>query len=292
MPKPTINIEIRVMLLSDMEAIMQLKNAENWNQTEQDWEFLIEQNPNYCFVACIDGLIVGTVTAMEFENKLAWIGMMLVSKNYRGLGISKMLLNTVINKLKFCESIKLDATPAGIPVYKKLGFSDEYEICRMTISNLLLDSKSQFEKSNNSVEPINEIILSEVAKYDQEVYGVNRKPLMQFMLRHKNNCHWCLKEGDLLIGYISGRNGNNYFQIGPLLAASTSEAKILLTAAFQNLLGKPILVDVLKQQPELIEWLTTIGFEVQRDFTRMYLKNNSCDNQIENHFVIAGPELG
>ena len=130
--------KVRKMQASDMAVIMQIKTAENWNQTETDWQFLITSNPELCFVAIINNEVIGTVTAINYHNKIAWIGMMLVSKLHRGMGISKMLLNTIIEKLKGCESIRLDATPAGIPVYKKLGFVEEYKITRIGMSTIVV----------------------------------------------------------------------------------------------------------------------------------------------------------
>ena len=87
------------MRATDLVALMQIKNDENWNQTEEDWLFLIKSNPKCCLVAILENRVIGTVTAINYHQKLAWIGMMLVSKKYRGLGISKILLNTVIENL-------------------------------------------------------------------------------------------------------------------------------------------------------------------------------------------------
>jgi len=284
-------IELRPMVLTDMPSLMRLKNDESWNQTEDDWAFLIDQNQHYCLVACNKELVVGSVTAMKYGNNLAWIGMMLVNKDYRGQGISKLLLNTIIEKLQDCDSIKLDATAAGIPVYTKLGFSAEYEICRMTVSELPVDTQVQFENPDYKIQPINDSNKNQVSALDQQFYGVNRSELLQFLLDHQQDNCWSLKQGNSLTGYVFCRKGSQYIQIGPLLAQSTAEAKILLTKVFQNLSGKPILVDVLKQQHELVDWLISMGFVEQRSFTRMYLKNSIGTGQLENQFLIAGPEL-
>ena len=71
------------MRATDLEALMQIKNDENWNQTEEDWLFLIKSNPKYCLVAVSENRVIGTVTAIDYHQELAWIGMMLVSKKYR-----------------------------------------------------------------------------------------------------------------------------------------------------------------------------------------------------------------
>lgn len=290
------NLIIRQMQLTDMDAVMQIKNAEKWNQTEQDWEFLMMQNPEYCLVACIDDEVVGTVTAINYDNQLAWIGMMLVSKAFRGLGISKTLLTTIIEKLKDCKSIKLDATPAGIPVYQKLGFVEEYEVCRMINPQLRSiygkDDQDHHGKSELSLLPITESNIGEVSKADQQLFGVNRLYLFQYLLKQPSNVCWCLKQGGQILGYVFGRDGSNYFQVGPLLAQSALEAKILLKKSFDNLAEKPVVVDVLKQKQEIIDWLISIGFVEQRNFMRMFLHNNDYTGRIDKQYLISGPELG
>jgi hypothetical protein len=42
----------------------------------------------------------------------------------------------------------------------------------------------------------------------------------------------------------------------------------------------------------LIEWLEIIGFEKQRQFTRMYLHNNPFPGIVKNQYLICGPEYG
>src|SRR4030095_5289656 len=127
---------LRSMQPGDIDSAMKLSEAEGWNQTEKDWELFLENDGNICLVAESGNMVVGTTTAINYSNQVAWIGMVLVNKEFRGRGISQSLLTRVIEKLERCKSIKLDATPQGQQVYKKLGFEDEYLIDRMTISSM------------------------------------------------------------------------------------------------------------------------------------------------------------
>src|SRR5690606_26354315 len=106
-------ITVRPMKKEDLLAAMSIKNAEGWNQTLKDWEFLFNDSPHLCLVALMEGEIIATVTALSYDNKLAWIGMMLVKKEYRGLGIGQMLMKSILEELKDYPCVKLDATPAG-----------------------------------------------------------------------------------------------------------------------------------------------------------------------------------
>src|SRR6185503_14350588 len=90
---------IREMHLEDITGAMKLSTAEGWNQTENDWKFLIENPKNTCDVAECSNTIIGTTTAMNYSNKIAWIGMVLVDKEFRGQGVSASLLTVVLKRL-------------------------------------------------------------------------------------------------------------------------------------------------------------------------------------------------
>jgi len=51
-------------------------------------------------------------------------------------------------------------------------------------------------------------------------------------------------------------------------------------------------MDVLQDKGELIKWLEHQGFEIQRPFTRMYLKSNCYSGEPGFQYLISGPEFG
>src|SRR4029078_13410286 len=99
---------LRPMQAGDIVSAMKLSEAEGWNQTEKDWQLFLENDGNICIVAETGSKVVGTPTAINYSNQVAWIGMVLVNKEFRGRGISQSLLSRVIEKLERCKSIKLD----------------------------------------------------------------------------------------------------------------------------------------------------------------------------------------
>lgn len=281
------SIIVRQMVEADISGAMQLVLAENWNQTKEDWQMLLDLNSNLCFVATYNGEIIGTVTAMNYNNQVAWIGMMLVSKHFRGLGISKSLLNTIIRKLAGCKSIKLDATAAGIQVYSKMGFQEELEIDRMAITtfNGIVNSKCK-----DIIRPISQSDMAEISRLDFKIFGANRVGLIDF-LRNKNKA-WCIVRNERIVAYVFGRPGLNFFQFGPLMAETVEDAINLIEAILEQHIGQSIIIDVLHHQAKFIQRLASLGFSCQRSFVRMYLKDNSFAGLVSKQFLIAGPELG
>ena len=281
--------KIRHLQLADIHDAMNLVLAESWNQTEKDWEILIRESQNICLAAIIDNQLVGTATAINYANSVSWIGMVLVGKNYRGRGISKILLNELFDKPQTCKSIKLDATPAGQPVYKKLGFTDEYTISRMVNSSFASLPNINFE---NTIQQIRQEDISAVIEFDKQVFGADRKQLIQAFINDFPQKSWVQKEDNNIVGFALGRQGNRHHQIGPVSAISVFAAQQLISKALQSLKGESIVIDVLDDKPKLQAWLTSIGFVKQRYFTRMFRKNNPSPGKINSQFLIAGPEFG
>jgi GNAT superfamily N-acetyltransferase/ribosomal protein S18 acetylase RimI-like enzyme len=278
---------LRPMEQGDVTSAMKLSNAEGWNQTENDWRLFLEDPGNVAVVAECDKKVVGTTTTINYSNQVVWVGMVLVDKEYRGWGISKELLNNIFKNIEPGKSIKLDATPAGQPVYKKLGFEDEYQVARMI--NLSVSNLSQ-QVSNDIIPETGDI--SNIIKLDEISFGTNREQLMKYLVREYPRKAWLLKRDDHTDGFILGREGSKYHHIGPLMATNPEDAKILISKSLNDLINKPVVVDVPSDKKELIEWLTSIGFVTQRFFTRMYKDNNNFPGRTDNQYLVTGPEFG
>ena len=84
----------------------------------------------------------------------------------------------------------------------------------------------------------------------------------------------------------------NIIRVGPVVASTTGDAKILITKALNNLTNQSVVVDVLADKDYLLNWLHSIGFIKQRHFTRMYKKENLLPGITSKQYLIAGPEFG
>ncbi|MEA3462759.1 MAG: GNAT family N-acetyltransferase [Bacteroidota bacterium] len=282
-------VKLRKMMLSDMDSLMKLKDVEGWNQLEKDWALLISYKESVNLVAVLDDRIVGTTTAINYDNTVAWIGMMLVDRNYRGRGIARLLLLETIDKLHRCKSIKLDATPAGRPVYLKLGFRDEYTLYRMTNPSVSQVSLNDFPFNTKQIKPAD---IPEVAAFDKKVFGADRTELIRCLYDSYPELGWLIKEDNHIAGFCLGRRGQNFTQIGPVSAFSSNGVKALIQSAMDQLTGQAVVADICAAKSEILGWLEACGFISQRPFERMYLAGNPHPGIIENQYLISGPELG
>jgi len=281
-------IIIREIESKDLGGAMRLSTEQGWNQTETDWKLIIENKLNACLLAEYHGEIIGTTAAMNYSNDVAWINMVLVDKKYRGHGISKILLDGIFKKLQHCKSIKLDATSEGQRVYKQYDFIDEYSITRMTCNSL----KNISPRGDALTEPVQAKDISEIIAYDKLVFGADRTGLIESLVKTYPHKAWMLKQNNSVAGFVLGRDGRKYNQIGPVMASSAADAEILITKLLSDSENKPMVADVLNDKIELISWLSNLGFTQQRHFVRMYQHNNPFPGNIDKQYLICGPEFG
>ena len=280
---------VRSMQPGDIVYAMKLSNAEGWNQTENDWKLLIESPQNVCLVAEYNKKIIGTTTAMNYANQIAWIGMVLVAKESRGQGVSKLLLTNILKKLESFESIKLDATPAGQQVYKKFDFKDEYLITRLVTGSI---KDLSFDDDTRLVESIRLKDIEEIVALDEHVFGTNRGQLIESLIKRYPHKAWLLKRNNSIAGFALGRDGNKYHQVGPVFGSTINDVKMLIRKALKELINQPVIMDVLSEKEDLISWLNSIGFTMQRHFARMYKKENLFPGIINKQYLICGPAFG
>lgn len=281
-------IVVRLLTPADIPEAMRLKNLAGWNQTESDWRFFIEFCPQGCFAAVHNGAIIGTATALAYENQLAWIGLVLVDPAFRRLGIGRLLMETAIESARqSVRVIKLDATPDGKKLYDKLGFVDECLIHRMVCR-----ACPTLPVPSQTVEAINRETLAEIAPVDTGWFGVNRAPVLRALRENSPDVAWCLRRQGRIVGYCLGRKGMNFHHIGPLMAENESDAMALLSAAAQSLAGQAVVLDVMAAHSGFLSTLTKTGFTSQRTLMRMTLGENLYPGQPKHCFAIAGPELG
>jgi predicted N-acetyltransferase YhbS len=280
-------ITIRPFSESDVAEAMKLKERADWNQTEKDWQRLINLDPQGSFAACLDGRVIGTVTTITYGRKLSWIGMMLVDSLCRRCGIGTGLMQTALHYLDRIgvASIKLNATPAGRPLYESLGFRAEGRIERWAGNAPCIENKDRLKIDSETRPAIDE--------FDRQAFGVDRRVLLDFLMADCPVKPLMDKAPDgRLEGYALARPGSEAFYLGPIVAGNKEAALSLLDGMLSQLVGKTIYLDFNTGFGLGTEVLTHRGLVKQRDLAQMHFGQESSAGTSSLIFGIAGPELG
>ncbi|MGH9432812.1 MAG: GNAT family N-acetyltransferase [Terriglobia bacterium] len=279
------------MAQRDIAAGMRLVKAAGWNQTEADWNRFLKAGSESCFVAESDGEIWGTVATIVYENQLAWIGMVLVSPEHRGKGTGTLLMKRALEHLDSngALTVKLDATPQGAPLYKRLGFTPEYEIERWVLEG----SQRQWHAEPSFVRPEEGgHDLEEIVKLDREAFGAGRGDLLRSLHRDAPELTAAVQTRATLAGYTLGRHGLHADHLGPWMARDQLAASKLLERFVRRSTARRIVVDCIESNLLARSLLQSSGFEYSRRLTRMVRGTNRQPGPSEILCAILGPEFG
>jgi GNAT superfamily N-acetyltransferase len=279
------------MTAADIPGANRLRQLAGWNQTEKDWQRFLQLSPNGCFVACADGKVCGTVTALNYQNRFGWIGMILVDPEFRKRGIGTRLLEVGIECLKNMnvETAKLDATPMGRPLYHQRGFVEEYAIERWERP----PAGIELDNAKSTVLPaITRDDLDSVCAQDEPIFGANRSGLLRQLWQENPSLGAVVHSSNEVVGYALGRSGARACYLGPWIAKDNAVAEVLLLEFLRRTRDQPVFVDICLENSRACELVKAAGFQRQRPLTRMYRGPNNHPGQPKLICGIAGPELG
>jgi GNAT superfamily N-acetyltransferase len=271
--------EPRPLRVADTAAGFALSAEANWNQTEDDWRFLLEQGEGIGIEAA--GRLVATTIVVDYAPGISWISMVLVTQAQRKRGLATLLLDTAIAQIRARGTVAgLDATPAGREVYRRLGFVDGPELLRFEAPLTLSEPIAA------GIEPLD---IQEILDLDRMAFGGERSVVLRELGRRAPGLALGYRREGRLAGFVLGRDGRGAHQIGPIVAEDAAIALALLEAARVRALG-PVLVDVFAVHAGFVAELRARGWTVQRPYTRMSI-GALPQGRPELVFAAAGPEL-
>ena len=268
---------IRPLTSEDIADGLRLCRLSNWNQLEEDWRYFIEPPGIGGRVFEREGRVVASVAYLRYGACFSWLSMMLVDPAERRTGIGSQLMDAALEDLAGDKCVRLDATPAGEPLYRKFGFEPEYELVRAR-------AQADGFTASNAVRPFKAEDIEKVVALDREVFGADRRAILRSLFLRAPGLAWM--SGD---SYCFGRPGYLYPQIGPIVG---DRARELLSHCLSRMKGRTVAVDVPQADREWVQWLESAGFTMERPFLRMRRGMNECPGIPERQFAIAGPELG
>ena len=282
-------MRLRIMNEQDVPGGLRLNTLSGWNQTAADWRRFLKNSPRGCFVMEHDGKVVGTATTINYESRFAWIGMVLVDPECRKQGIGTALLEKTIEHLdeSNIRIMKLDATPQGKPIYRKLGFVEEYEIERW-----ILRRAAGARTPPSTCAPLDKMQKEQVFHLDRELFGADRGFLLRGLCEDAPEFATADWEDDLLQGYGFGRRGLFADHLGPWMARTRAAAENLLQSFLAKSSRETVIVDCMKSNSVAVELLHTCGFAPSRPLTRMVRGANVYQGKPDSFCAILGPEFG
>jgi predicted N-acetyltransferase YhbS len=280
-------VTLREMDVADIPAGLELCRASRWNQVARDWEQFLRLEPHGAAVAVRDGRVIGSVTTLGYSERFAWIAMVLVDPAERGRGVGRALLGHGLSLVGTVVA-RLDATPAGEVLYRKLQFEEEYRLTRFEREPGALT----VSVPGPPISPLGEDDWPAVEAVDAEVFGADRRAMLRWLADGAPEYAWVCLSGRGIDGFLFGRHGHNFEHLGPLVARNADVARRLVGACVARHPDRRFIIDAPDRQSAWQRWLKELGFTVQRPFIRMYRGDHRYPGKPDNLFASTGPEFG
>jgi ribosomal protein S18 acetylase RimI-like enzyme len=265
---------LRTMRHEDIPAAFQLSAHAGWNQTEEDWRTLLELAPKTCLAIEVDGQLAATTTVLCYGRRLAWIGMVLTKPEFQRRGFAKKLFREALTRTDDLgiETVKLDATDQGQPLYEQFGFRGEQEIVRWSRPN---SGTGQLPVVRSSAPVWREV--------DANYFGADRLSLLERLAERNPPA----VRGQ---SYLFSRPGRVTAYLGPCVSDSPADARSMIFACVENLLCSWYW-DLFPANQQAVSIASDLGFSPQRRLLRMARGKELFENR-DAIYAIAGFELG
>lgn len=251
----------------DVAFALRQKAREGWAVSRDQFVLYPAHDPDGCFVAMVGDQPVGMVTTTCFVRS-GWIGNLIVEPPFRGRGIGRALMEHGLDRLRRrgAETVRLEADPPGIPLYRKLGFVDEYESCRYVLPDA--GAASAFE------DPVFETMgpgdVDEVAALDAAIVGEDRRRFLELKMRAAELAVVRRRDGKVVASLLASPSDRG-FRVAPCIALEAAAARSLIATAVVTAGAGPVLVGLPARNTEGLEMLAQMGFEQRPSSYRMRL---------------------
>ncbi|MGC3026602.1 GNAT family N-acetyltransferase [Burkholderia sp. DN3021] len=249
-------LRYRRFTAADIPAAHALSMALRWPFRLEDWQF--SADTSIAFAAEESGAVIGTAMCWKFGADRASIGHVIVSSAHQGRGIGRELMETLLEELGPRITF-LHATPAGLPLYEKLGFHvcgslDQYQGNVSRPAAVALPDGERLRAGTPAD-------LRCLVELDARASGLERDALLSALLTRGESV--VLERDGEIVGFSVLRRFGRGYLIGPVVAPRSTgdaRARALIGYWLSGLENEFVRIDV-PSGTSLPDWLDTQGLK-------------------------------
>jgi len=258
--------QVKNMTEQDLPFSVQITDQMNWGMIEDDFKFVLELEPEGCFVLFDGKERVGIATTVSY-GKIGWFGNLIVAESQRGKGAGSLLVKHSIKYLKSrgVETVGLYAYINKLPFYRRLGF--EYD------SNFsVLTGKGFSSPEEPSVTKAGRHDVQQIIDCDSSCFGASRRRVLESILDNPDNLGYVLTEERKMVGFALAKVWGSITVLGPLVCplGHSDVANKLLKTLLNELEGSEISLCLPEKERSIINMLMSHGFVKSFDVARMF----------------------
>ncbi|MBP0588198.1 GNAT family N-acetyltransferase [Paraburkholderia sp. LEh10] len=282
-------VTFRPFTADDIAAAHALSLEVSWPHRADDWRFVAGVGSG--FVAQSEDGVVGTALCWAYGTSGASLGMVIVAPDQQGRGIGRELMERLLEALGGRITV-LHATPAGQPLYEKLGFKaigtiNQHQAADFRVPPITLASGERLRALQAADTPR----LIELAS---RAGGLDRSVLLPALLGIADGV--ALIRDDELSGFALLRPFGRGHAIGPVVALNRHEeslrhAQALIAHCLAANAGAFIRIDT-PGDSGLTRWLDELGLKRVDTVVKMARNGVPASDPSVAQFAIVNQALG
>lgn len=241
-------------------------NSEGWNPGLHDATTFFQVDPAGFWLAQLDDKPVASISAAQWNDDFAFVGLYIVVPEERGKGYGWQLWQHVLQTHQG-KCLALDGVVAQQANYVKSGFQLAHRSLRWA------GHAGQFTGKSPQVVPLHQLDMNEVIRLDCAVSPADRPQYIKAWLEQPDTRSWGIASHGSVDALAVARPCQTGWKIGPLIAKTPEQARELLHACCTGLASDtPIFVDAPEPNRAAQELLGGAGFTVNFECARMYTR--------------------
>ncbi len=282
-------VTFRPFTADDIAAAHALSLQVSWPHRADDWRFVAGVGSG--FIAESGDGVVGTALCWKYGASGASLGMVIVSPDQQGRGIGRELMERLLEALGGRITV-LHATPAGQPLYEKLGFTaigtiNQHQASDFRVPHVALAPGEQLR-------PLQAADTPRLIDLASRAGGLDRSSLLPALLGIAVGA--ALVRGGEVAGFALRRPFGRGHAIGPVVAVnadndSTRHAQALVAHCLAANAGAFTRIDT-PGDGGLSPWLEELGLRRVDTVVKMSRNGVPASDPSVTQFAIVNQALG
>ncbi|MBU6497090.1 MAG: GNAT family N-acetyltransferase [Rhodospirillales bacterium] len=270
---------LRPLRQSDLAAARRLSAAVDWPHRLEDWR-VMRQLGDGVAATTEAGVLIGTALWWEFGSTASSLGMVLVRADWQGRGVGRALMQAGLRHIG-PRGLMLNATDAGLALYRKLGFRPVGVVAQ---HQGVLRAPPPSRAETRRAQPADHAALIAL---DAQAFGAPRASALAQLFRD-GVCHLVEKAGQIT-GFAIRRRFGLGQAVGPVVAANERDAISLIGACLATGFLR---IDIADEWAELAGWLNGAGLSRVGTVTTMIRGDWPARGGAAHRFALVNQGIG
>lgn len=240
----------------DLPGLIDLSTSVGWDYDQDEITTILSSGRIFGHKNT-EGELVSSAAIIEYDSKLASIGMVIVRNDYRGLGLGRKATEKCVESVPRNITVMLIATEEGKPMYEKMGFNSIDSVHKFLCEEYKPLLPSRFNTSN--IEVLSDQDIPFLIRVDESAFGVNRRNFLINRINQAKEAFVVRSSDGHIIGYGLSILGPVNLIIGPIVAPDPDTAYLIIDQLARSHNGR-IRIDVPSGNELFMSQLVKSGF--------------------------------